>query len=103
MEAQACGLPAVVRDAGGASECLLRDESGCVVPVGDDTGYWSTVETLIDDAQERRRMSQAAHQFAVQQTWSDVLDDFLSLCRAVAGRQEDVSKVAATKPIEVAV
>jgi glycosyltransferase involved in cell wall biosynthesis len=88
MEAQACGLPAVVRDAGGASECLLPGVSGIVVPVGNDDGYWSSVETLIDDERLRRRLSQAAREFAVQRTWFDVLDGFLALCRTVAGRED---------------
>ena len=103
MEAQACGLPAIVRDAGGASECLISGESGIVVPVGDDDGYWSAVETLIDDTRRRRRMSQAARDFAVQRTWTDVLEGFLALCRSVSGREASVAEAADRTLIEVAV
>ena len=95
LEAQACGIPAVVRDAGGARECLQPGVSGVVVPVGDDEGYWAAVETLIDDKQARGRMSQAAREFAVQRTWADVLDGFLALCRDVSGRHEIVNEVSA--------
>lgn len=103
LEAQACGLPAVVRDAGGASECLLPGVSGYVVPVGDDDGYWAAVESLIDDVEQRRHLSQAARDFAVQRTWADVLDGFLALCRTVARREETLSEPAYRTPIEVAV
>jgi hypothetical protein len=74
-----------------------------VVPVRDGDGYRSAVEKLIDDARQRRRVSLAARDFAVQRTWSDVLDGFLALCRGVSGRNEILGETANKTRVEVAV
>lgn len=85
IEAQASGLPAVVRDAGGATECLDPGVSGIAVAIDDERAYWAAVENLIDNPAQREAMSRAARQFAVQRTWEDAFEDFAELCQRVAG------------------
>jgi glycosyltransferase involved in cell wall biosynthesis len=86
LEAQASGIPAVVRDAGGAIECIEPGVSGLAVPPDDDDGFWGAVEAMLDDEAARTGMGEAARRFAAERTWDDVLDGFVSLCRDVAGR-----------------
>jgi glycosyltransferase involved in cell wall biosynthesis len=76
-EAQASGLPAVVYDIGGPRECIRPDETGFAVPFGDEAGFFSKVELLVDDASLRRRMGRAARAFATTLSWKSVLDGIL--------------------------
>jgi hypothetical protein len=76
-EAQASGLPAVVYDIGGPRECIRPDETGFAVPFGDEAGFFSKVELLVDDASLRRRMGRAARAFATTPNWKSVLDGIL--------------------------
>jgi glycosyltransferase involved in cell wall biosynthesis len=103
IEAQASGLPAVVRDAGGASECLIPGNSGFVIPLEDDEGYWSAVEGLIDDANARQKMGAAARQFATQRTWDHVLSGFVALCQRVAEKTDAANRAAVAEPVGVSV
>jgi len=65
IEAQAHGLPAVVYDAQGISECFLPDETGFVIPPGDRTAFRATVSRLARAAPpERHTRSSRAHIFA---------------------------------------
>jgi glycosyltransferase involved in cell wall biosynthesis len=87
MEAQSCGVPAVIRDAGGAAECIDPGASGFAIPADDEHGFWSAVESLIDDERRRSEMGYAARRFAAERTWDDVLEGFIGLCRSAAGRE----------------
>lgn len=87
MEAQACGVPAVVRDAGGATECIDPGASGVAVAADDESDFWTAVETLLDDEPVRTEMGCVARCFAAERTWDDVLEGFVALCREVSGRE----------------
>jgi len=60
IEAQAHGLPAVVYDAQGISECFVPGETGFVLSRGDRLGFQSTVERLAHATPEERK-ARAAH------------------------------------------
>ncbi len=84
-EAQASGLPAVVFGTGGPRECLLPDISGFVVEAGDEDGFWTRAEQLIDDPERRRRMGRAAREFSSTLTWDNVVDGLIGIYRDVCG------------------
>ncbi len=48
LEAQACGLPAVVTDVGGPQEIVRHGETGYVLPAGDRQAWVQTVLNVID-------------------------------------------------------
>ena len=48
-EAQASGLPAVVRGMGGPRECIRPGVSGFVADPGDEEGFLSKIELLLED------------------------------------------------------
>ncbi len=60
IEAQAHGLPAVAYDARGVTEALLPGRTGFVVPMDDATGFASQLQRLINDADLRLSLAQAA-------------------------------------------
>ncbi len=60
MESLACGVPAVVSDAGGSGEAVLDGQTGFVFPVGDDGAMRSKIARLVDDAAMRAQCSTAA-------------------------------------------
>lgn len=88
IEAQACGLPAVVYDAGGPRECLLPGVSGLVAPAGDEAAFFAHVEVLLDCPERRMQMGQAARAFAGDLTWDRVMAHLAALCRDAAQRPD---------------
>jgi glycosyltransferase involved in cell wall biosynthesis len=64
IEAQAAGLPAVVYDAQGISECVLPGDTGFVIPPNDRASFQARLVALAresDDARQGRRTRAAAH------------------------------------------
>ncbi len=55
IEAQAAGLPAVVYDAQGISECLLLDDTGFVIAPGDRASFRSRIVALAREAEGARQ------------------------------------------------
>jgi len=75
MEAQACGLPALVTDEGGPKTIVLHEQTGRVV-AGNDVSHWAReIERLIDDPETRQRMGRAAAErmrgFRLTDTFAD--------------------------------
>jgi glycosyltransferase involved in cell wall biosynthesis len=64
IEAQAHGLPAVVCQAQGISECLLPGQTGWVLPAGDRAGFAARLQPLLADATYRRACGARARAFA---------------------------------------
>lgn len=63
LEAQACGLPAVVFDSGGVKYTVLDGETGFVVPEYNVEIMTSKIEELIINNELRRNMGQRAVEF----------------------------------------
>ncbi|BBL80834.1 glycosyl transferase [Rubrobacter xylanophilus] len=91
LEAQASGVPAVVYGSGGPSECILPGESGFVADPGDEEGFFSLVEVLLDDEARRRRMGRAARRFAGSMGWEAVAGRLLALHAELARRERSVA------------
>lgn len=83
VEAQACGLPAVVRGDGGPRECLIPGRTGFVADGEDDAVFFSLVETLLDNPGLRTQMGQSGRTFAQGLTWERALTAMVALHREV--------------------
>ena len=84
IEAQACGVPAVVFATGGPRECILPGATGLVA--GNDAEFGRLIESLLDDPDKRAEMGAAASAFAADLTWDRVMAGLVALCREAAGR-----------------
>ncbi len=62
MEAQACGLPALVSNEGGPKEIISDGTTGVVLPAGDADRWARTIDELLDDEPRRKHMSELAAQ-----------------------------------------
>jgi glycosyltransferase involved in cell wall biosynthesis len=72
LEAMACGLPVVARDAGGPSEIIQDGESGFLIAPDDLPAFVARVTELTTDATLRERMSNAARLQAEDTTWEKI-------------------------------
>lgn len=72
LEAMACGLPVVARDAGGPSEIVRDGSSGYLVEPEDEKTFVSKVVGLSTNAEERTRMSKASRSIAEKTTWNRI-------------------------------
>ncbi len=61
LEAMRAGLPCIVSDVGGSKEAIVEGETGFVVPKGDVESIKKRVHSLVEDAEIRREMGEAAH------------------------------------------
>jgi glycosyltransferase involved in cell wall biosynthesis len=67
IEAQAHGLPAVVYDAQGIGECFLPDDTGFVIPRGDQAAFRRVIGRLAHSSPaERQARALRARAFAAQ-------------------------------------
>jgi glycosyltransferase involved in cell wall biosynthesis len=64
IEAQAHGLPAVVYDAQGISECFIPGRTGWLVPAGDRAGFVARLLPLLTDAAFRQACAAPARVYA---------------------------------------
>lgn len=75
LEAAACGLPAVVSDAGGLPEIVVERVTGHVIPDGDPDLAASALVRLARDPVRRDAMGRAARERAVRRfSWDASLD-----------------------------
>lgn len=65
LEAQAVGLPVVAFDSGGVPDVVAQDETGLLVPEGDEAAFADALEALLRDPERRERMGRAARRFAL--------------------------------------
>ncbi|UIZ91593.1 glycosyltransferase family 4 protein [Corynebacterium sp. CNCTC7651] len=76
LEAQACEVPVVAGDSGGAPETVTKD-TGIVVGGRDTGGLVAALGTLLDDVSLRRRMGTAGRRHVARAYSWDVLGDRL--------------------------
>lgn len=60
LESMAAGIPAVASASGGASEMIVDDESGFVVPVADPVALSERIADMASDKERRHMMARAA-------------------------------------------
>jgi glycosyltransferase involved in cell wall biosynthesis len=84
LEAQACGLPAVVTNVGGPQELVSDGETGFVLPADDPELWVSTVKGIIDTKQSRPEQFAAMRRDAAEMAqkgfgWDSVLDEMMGV------------------------
>lgn len=62
LEAQSLGIPAVASDIPGNREIIVHQETGLLVPVGDEDAFAEGIVKLIEDVKLRKKMGQAARE-----------------------------------------
>lgn len=96
LEAMATALPCVVTDVGGVRD-LVREGEGVVVAADDLDELVERLVDLLGDADEQRRLGDAARRRVVDAYGLDrTADDLIALYRRLAGRSIDDPVVAVT-------
>lgn len=72
LEAIASGLPAVVSDAGGCRDIVVRSAGGLVARAGDVSDFYSKCVALLGDSMQYRQLKANGLVFAEAQSWSAV-------------------------------
>jgi glycosyltransferase involved in cell wall biosynthesis len=74
LEAMASGLPVVALRAGGVGETVRSGTTGILVAPADPPERFSAaLARLIAEPDERRRMAQAAREYALTQSWDAIM------------------------------
>jgi len=84
LEAQACGLPVIVSDAGGPKEYVRPDVSAFVCRAGDLPAYSAAAAQILRSLPRRRAMGTAARAHAETVGWEAALAPLYSAYRQVA-------------------
>jgi glycosyltransferase involved in cell wall biosynthesis len=84
LEAQACGLPVIVSDAGGPKEYVRPDTTGIVCAAGDVRAFCAAAVQLLHNVQRRRAMGTAARAHAETLRWEAALSPLYGAYREVA-------------------
>ncbi|MCK4659045.1 MAG: glycosyltransferase [Phycisphaerae bacterium] len=66
LEAMACGLGVVATDVPGNREVLHHGETGLLVPLGEAAAFGVALRRLVEDAELRRRIGQAARRYVIE-------------------------------------
>ncbi|HVT88481.1 MAG TPA: glycosyltransferase [Tepidisphaeraceae bacterium] len=103
MEAQACGLPALVSNEGGPKETVEHNITGLVLSDAEPNSWCNAIEELLDDPARRQRMSRAAvtrmSKLSLDQTFDSFWADHLAAVEpqpAEPANVPDVSKISTT-------
>lgn len=72
LEAMACGVPVVARDAGGPSEIVKNGKSGFLVQQDDLDAFAHRATTLIQNRELREKMSTDSRAIAESTTWKRI-------------------------------
>jgi glycosyltransferase involved in cell wall biosynthesis len=67
LEAMACGTPVVASDVGGIPELVRHNVTGLLVPAGDARALSEGIRFLLDNPEERARMSESGRRVAVSE------------------------------------
>ena len=67
MEAAACGVPVVATRVGGIPELVVEGVTGLLSPAGDAEAFVDALQTLLQDAEMRRRLGTSARARAEQE------------------------------------
>jgi glycosyltransferase involved in cell wall biosynthesis len=91
LEALASGLPAVVADKGGVRESVIPGRTGIRVPPGNPAAFAEACVKLLNDDEERQRLSRGARAEALSRSWEAILDALLDGYRDALGAEEAVA------------
>jgi glycosyltransferase involved in cell wall biosynthesis len=71
VEAGACGTAVVAADSPGLRDSVRKDETGLLVPWGDDAGLADALARVLEDRTLRERLAAAGLKWAARFTWPD--------------------------------
>jgi glycosyltransferase involved in cell wall biosynthesis len=71
VEAGACGTAVVAADSPGLRDSVRRDETGLLVPYGDDARLADALARVLEDGALRSRLETAGRAWAARFTWPD--------------------------------
>ena len=63
MEAMSCGLPSVVSDIGGCRDLIIQNESGYLIPVNDEEGFYQSTRELFLNQEKRHCFGKNASKY----------------------------------------
>jgi len=77
IEAMACGKPVIATNIGGTAEIIQNGANGILVPPADSETMAVEIDRLINDAQERRRISKKARETTVERfSWEKIAEKY---------------------------
>jgi glycosyltransferase involved in cell wall biosynthesis len=85
LEAQACGIPVLVSDAGGPRENIREGESGFVCAEGGALDMPVRALQLASDRTRRVSMGAAARAYALRRSWTQAMAPLYDVYREVGG------------------
>lgn len=71
IEANACATPVIGADVPGLRDSIVHDRTGKLVPHGDHERFAKTINTLLNDVDERRKLEDESHHWAQQFDWDN--------------------------------
>jgi glycosyltransferase involved in cell wall biosynthesis len=97
LEAQACGLPALVSDSGGPQEIIVQGRTGFVARSGNVLDWTAKIEHVLDmmvevPSQYHRLREDARAHAKENYDWEDILDSIFETCAAPeAGAEKKIA------------
>ncbi|MDQ1910404.1 glycosyltransferase family 4 protein [Paenibacillus sp. GD4] len=88
IEGMASGKPVIASKAGGPLETITHGVNGLLVPPGDAAGLASSMERLIADPEEYRRLSEAGYMRAQDFGTERLAKEVAALCQTICGSRE---------------
>lgn len=82
LEANACGVPAVVSDVPGLRDAVVPGETGLLVPHGDIEQLAAALVRLLRSDAERQRLAQGARAWSLKFSWARSTQEVLELIEA---------------------
>jgi glycosyltransferase involved in cell wall biosynthesis len=104
MEAQACGLPAIVSNEGGPKETVADNVTGLVLPHNDPARWCQTIDELLGDEPRLLRMSRSAPQrmsrFSLEATFEQFWSEHVNAVSR-PGRDQKPFALPPRSPVQV--
>ena len=72
LEAMACGLPVIACEGSGASEVVIHQNNGLLVPPEDVNSLINALRLFLGDSKEREEMGRRAREFVLSEADSKV-------------------------------
>ncbi len=87
LEAMACGTPVIASQVGGLAFLVRNNETGFLIPEGEDVALCNALTCLLIDPDLRARLGQNAHQYAQHYRWEIIADRVIELYHELIARR----------------
>jgi glycosyltransferase involved in cell wall biosynthesis len=101
IEGNACGAPSVSTNVPGLRDSVRHDDTGLLVPFGDERALADAIVTILTDEARRARMVERALHWAARFSWDNVAADTLALIEEAITPSGTQPRLAAS-PFQVA-